>query len=118
MKYSRVSGYWTHRIKTHGRFNLCNLKGAFASAVFLLEKNPSLLDFGTVQTLLGSMNYANTVAFAFTLTKCMFKNGYFISSLCGVVLLLRLLEGIVALVRSYAFLMRLVGLQLMRSWNL
>lgn len=36
-----------------------------------------MLDFGTVQTLLGSMNSANTAAPAFALINCMFKNRYF-----------------------------------------
>ncbi|KAJ0095826.1 hypothetical protein Patl1_16678 [Pistacia atlantica] len=54
-----------------------NLKRAFASAVYLIEKNPNFLDFQTVHTLLGSMKCANTSAPAFALLKCMFKNRYF-----------------------------------------
>lgn len=55
-----------------------NLKRAFASVVFLLEKNPRLLDYETVETLLKSMKTANTAAPAFALVKCMFKNRYFL----------------------------------------
>ncbi|KAL1828858.1 hypothetical protein ACET3Z_007270 [Daucus carota] len=55
-----------------------NLKRAFASIVFLLEKNPRLLDCQSVETLLNSMNTANTAAPAFELVKCMFKNRYFV----------------------------------------
>ncbi|XP_059648755.1 pentatricopeptide repeat-containing protein At1g69290 [Cornus florida] len=55
-----------------------NLKRAFASVVFLLEKNPKLLEYGTVETLLNSMKMANTGAPAFALIKCMFKNRYFV----------------------------------------
>lgn len=54
-----------------------NLKRAFASVVYVIEKNPKLLDFQTVHTLLGSMRNANTAAPAFALVKCMFKNRYF-----------------------------------------
>ncbi|KAJ0037818.1 hypothetical protein Pint_23496 [Pistacia integerrima] len=54
-----------------------NLKRAFASVVYLIEKNPNFLDFQTVHTLLGSMKSANTSAPAFALLKCMFKNRYF-----------------------------------------
>ncbi|XP_022776744.1 pentatricopeptide repeat-containing protein At1g69290 isoform X2 [Durio zibethinus] len=55
-----------------------NLKRAFASVVFVIEKDPKLLSFETVTTLLSSMNFANTAAPAFALIKCMFKNRYFI----------------------------------------
>ncbi|XP_044490707.1 pentatricopeptide repeat-containing protein At1g69290-like [Mangifera indica] len=54
-----------------------NLKRAFASVVYLIEKNPSFLDFQTVHTLLGSLKSANTAAPAFALLKCLFKNRYF-----------------------------------------
>ncbi|GLT66083.1 hypothetical protein SLA2020_384730 [Shorea laevis] len=54
-----------------------NLKRAFASAVYVIEKSPKLLDFETVRTLLNSMKCANTAAPAFALVKCMFKNRYF-----------------------------------------
>ncbi|KAK9277389.1 hypothetical protein L1049_006932 [Liquidambar formosana] len=55
-----------------------NLKRAFASVVYLIEKNPKLLDYETVETLLKSMSCANTAAPAFALIKCMFKNRYFV----------------------------------------
>ncbi|XVF03194.1 hypothetical protein REPUB_Repub04eG0240500 [Reevesia pubescens] len=55
-----------------------NLKRAFASVVFVIEKDPKLLSFETVITLLSSMNFANTAAPAFALIKCLFKNRYFI----------------------------------------
>ncbi|GLT92821.1 hypothetical protein SLE2022_106360 [Rubroshorea leprosula] len=54
-----------------------NLKRAFASAVYVIERSPKLLDFETVRTLLNSMKCANTAAPAFALVKCMFKNRYF-----------------------------------------
>ncbi|KAL4303120.1 hypothetical protein GQ457_10G028660 [Hibiscus cannabinus] len=55
-----------------------NLKRAFASVVFVIEKDPKLLSFETLSTLLSSMNFANTAAPAFALVKCMFKNRYFV----------------------------------------
>nr|GLL33906.1 pentatricopeptide repeat-containing protein At1g69290 [Ipomoea trifida] len=55
-----------------------NLKRAFASVVFLIEKNPELLHHETVQNLLDSMRNANTAAPAFALVKCMFKNRFFV----------------------------------------
>ncbi|KAM7477661.1 hypothetical protein LguiA_025874 [Lonicera macranthoides] len=54
-----------------------NLKRASATMVFLLDKNPKLIEYQTVETLLNSMKNANTVAPAFSLVKCMFKNRYF-----------------------------------------
>ncbi|KAK1552119.1 hypothetical protein Q3G72_010690 [Acer saccharum] len=57
---------------------LHNLKRAFASVVYVIEKNPKYLDFETVNTLLGSMKSANAAAPAFALLKCMFKNRYFV----------------------------------------
>ncbi|KAJ9174162.1 hypothetical protein P3X46_017220 [Hevea brasiliensis] len=55
-----------------------NLKRAFAAVVYVMEKNPELLDFETVQMVLRSMKCANTAAPAFALVKCMFKNRYFV----------------------------------------
>ncbi|KAF9624192.1 hypothetical protein IFM89_008130 [Coptis chinensis] len=55
-----------------------NLKRAFATVVFLLEKNPSVLEYKTVETLLCSMCSANTAAPAFALVKSMFKNRFFL----------------------------------------
>ncbi|KAL6529338.1 hypothetical protein OROGR_014961 [Orobanche gracilis] len=57
-----------------------NLKRAFASAVFVLEKYPSLLEHESVMTLLESMKKGNTFAPAFALTRSMltnWKNGSF-----------------------------------------
>ncbi|OVA11746.1 Pentatricopeptide repeat [Macleaya cordata] len=54
-----------------------NLKRAFASVVFLLEKAPQVLTFETIGTLLNAMKNANTAAPAFTLIKSMFKNRFF-----------------------------------------
>ncbi|XP_043723709.1 pentatricopeptide repeat-containing protein At1g69290 [Telopea speciosissima] len=54
-----------------------NLKRAFASVIFLLEKNPQSLSFETIQILLQSMKSANTAAPAFSLIKSMFKNRFF-----------------------------------------
>ncbi|KGN51979.1 pentatricopeptide repeat-containing protein At1g69290 [Cucumis sativus] len=55
-----------------------NLKRAFASVVFVIEKKPELLDFGSVKALLASMKCANTAAPALSLIKCMFKNRCFV----------------------------------------
>ncbi|XP_022945947.1 pentatricopeptide repeat-containing protein At1g69290 [Cucurbita moschata] len=55
-----------------------NLKRAFASAVFVIEKKPELLDFGSVKTLLASMKCANTAAPAVSLIKCMLRNRCFV----------------------------------------
>ncbi|CAN1314114.1 Pentatricopeptide repeat-containing protein At1g69290 [Linum perenne] len=54
-----------------------NLKRAFASLVYCVEKDPTLLDFATVRTVLDSMVRASTAAPAFALINCMFKNRYF-----------------------------------------
>ncbi|KAL3823983.1 hypothetical protein ACJIZ3_020012 [Penstemon smallii] len=54
-----------------------NLKRAYASVLFMLEKNPSFLEYETVKTLLDSMKIANTGAPAFALVKSMFKNRFF-----------------------------------------
>ncbi|KAK4372362.1 hypothetical protein RND71_007746 [Anisodus tanguticus] len=55
-----------------------NVKRAFASVVYLLEKKQELLKPETLHVLLNSMKDANSVAPAFALVKCMFKNRYFI----------------------------------------
>uniref|UniRef100_A0A2C9WHM0 At1g68980-like TPR repeats domain-containing protein n=1 Tax=Manihot esculenta TaxID=3983 RepID=A0A2C9WHM0_MANES len=55
-----------------------NLKRAFAAVVYIIEKNPEVLDFETVKLVLSSMKCANTAAPAFALVKCMFKNRYFV----------------------------------------
>ncbi|XP_047332583.1 pentatricopeptide repeat-containing protein At1g69290 [Impatiens glandulifera] len=55
-----------------------NFKRAYATVVYFLEKNPNLLEYETVSTLLRSMETANSGAPAFALVRCMFKNRYFI----------------------------------------
>ncbi|XP_027360305.1 pentatricopeptide repeat-containing protein At1g69290 [Abrus precatorius] len=55
-----------------------NLKRAFASVVFLMEKNPLVIDFETLHSMLDSMKSANTAAPAFALVRCMFKNRFFV----------------------------------------
>ncbi|XP_058081008.1 pentatricopeptide repeat-containing protein At1g69290-like [Magnolia sinica] len=57
--------------------DLLNLKRAFASTVFLLEKHPQCLSMQTIQTVLQSMQSANTPAPAFALLKSLFKNRIF-----------------------------------------
>lgn len=54
------------------------MKRAFASTVYLIEKKPDLVDFGSVVTLLSSMKSANTPVPAFALIKSMFKNRFFV----------------------------------------
>ncbi|KAK7307054.1 hypothetical protein VNO77_39777 [Canavalia gladiata] len=55
-----------------------NLKRAFASVLYLMEKNPMVLDFQTLHSMLCSMRNANTAAPAFALVRCMFKNRFFV----------------------------------------
>ncbi|KAK6921909.1 Pentatricopeptide repeat [Dillenia turbinata] len=55
-----------------------NLKRAFASVVYVIEKQPQLLDFKTVNTLLNCMYDAGTFAPAFALIRCLFKNRFFL----------------------------------------
>ncbi|CAN8232463.1 unnamed protein product [Cochlearia groenlandica] len=55
-----------------------NLKRAFASAAYVIEKDPILLDFETVRTLMESMRAAKAAAPALALVKCMFKNRFFV----------------------------------------
>jgi hypothetical protein len=54
------------------------LKRAFASAAYVIEKDPILLEFETVRTLLESMKLAKAAGPALALVKCMFKNRYFV----------------------------------------
>ncbi|KAG6426208.1 hypothetical protein SASPL_110428 [Salvia splendens] len=54
-----------------------NLKRAYASVVFVLEKDPSLLEYESVRALLVSMREANTGAAAFAVAKSMLKNRFF-----------------------------------------
>ncbi|XP_061347283.1 pentatricopeptide repeat-containing protein At1g69290-like [Gastrolobium bilobum] len=65
----------TH-LSSHG--DIHNLKRAFASVVYLMERNPMVLDFDTVHVMLDSMRCANTAAPAFALVRCMFKNRFFV----------------------------------------
>ncbi|CAA7061055.1 unnamed protein product, partial [Microthlaspi erraticum] len=53
------------------------LKRAFASAAYVIEKDPILLEFETVRTLMESMKSAKAASPALALVKCMFKNRYF-----------------------------------------
>ncbi|KAL5100078.1 hypothetical protein RYX36_004405 [Vicia faba] len=55
-----------------------NLKRAFASTIYLIQKYPNLLDFDTIHSMLVSMKSANTAAPAFAIVKTMFKNRFFI----------------------------------------
>lgn len=55
-----------------------NLKRAYTSVVYLIEKNPNLLEYESVKRVLSSMAVANTAAPAFALVKCMFKNSFFV----------------------------------------
>ncbi|XP_048440924.1 pentatricopeptide repeat-containing protein At1g69290 [Pyrus x bretschneideri] len=55
-----------------------NLKRAFATTVYVVEKNPGFLEFKTVGVVLDAMKCANTAAPAFALVKCMFKNRFFL----------------------------------------
>ncbi|XP_028761919.1 pentatricopeptide repeat-containing protein At1g69290-like [Neltuma alba] len=65
----------TH-LSSHG--DIHNLKRSFASVVYMVEKNPKILDFETVHAMLDSMKCANLAAPAFALVKCMFKNRFFV----------------------------------------
>lgn len=55
-----------------------SLKRAFASVIYIIEKNPDELKFETLVRVLDSMEIANTAAPAFALIRCMFKNRYFV----------------------------------------
>ncbi|GKB15044.1 pentatricopeptide repeat-containing protein [Tanacetum coccineum] len=59
-----------------------NLKRAFASLMFVLENDPFLLDYKTVEVFLTSVKVScgstNVGAPAFALVKCMFKNRFFV----------------------------------------
>ncbi|XP_068635183.1 pentatricopeptide repeat-containing protein At1g69290 [Aristolochia californica] len=58
---------------------LHNLKRAFASTIFLLEKKPETVSSETIESLLRAFNSANTPAPAFAVIKSMFKNRFFIN---------------------------------------
>nr|KYP65693.1 Pentatricopeptide repeat-containing protein At1g69290 family [Cajanus cajan] len=55
-----------------------NLKRAFASLLFLMEKNPLLLHHHTLNHIMHSMRSANTAAPAFALVRSMFRNRLFV----------------------------------------
>ncbi|KAF7809039.1 pentatricopeptide repeat-containing protein [Senna tora] len=65
----------TH-LSSHG--DIHNLKRSFASLVYIIEKNPKILDFETVHSMLDSLRCANLAAPAFALIKCMFKNRFLV----------------------------------------
>ncbi|XP_042491366.1 pentatricopeptide repeat-containing protein At1g69290 [Macadamia integrifolia] len=73
------SKHLSNSLITHLSFlkDVHNLKRAFASVIFLLEKNPQSISFETIKILLQSMKTANTAAPAFSLIKSMFKNRVF-----------------------------------------
>ncbi|XP_010511923.1 PREDICTED: pentatricopeptide repeat-containing protein At1g68980, mitochondrial-like [Camelina sativa] len=54
------------------------LKRAFVSATYVIEKDPILLEFETVRTVLESMKHAKASGPALALVECMFKNRYFV----------------------------------------
>ncbi|GAA0156332.1 hypothetical protein LIER_13850 [Lithospermum erythrorhizon] len=55
-----------------------NIKRAFVSAVYLIEKNPSLLENETIVTILDRLKNSGMITPAFALVKCMFKNRFFV----------------------------------------
>ncbi|KAK1416016.1 hypothetical protein QVD17_31804 [Tagetes erecta] len=55
-----------------------NLKRAFATLMFVLERNPDVLDHNSIEVFLGSMKVVSNGAPAFALVKCMFKNRFFV----------------------------------------
>ncbi|KAL5987818.1 hypothetical protein ACLOJK_035572 [Asimina triloba] len=57
--------------------DLLNLKRAFASTIFLLEKHPQILSVETVEAVLRSFQFANMPSPAFALLKSMLKNRFF-----------------------------------------
>ncbi|AES97068.1 putative pentacotripeptide-repeat region of PROPR [Medicago truncatula] len=58
--------------------NILNLKRAFASTLFLIQKHPNLLEFNTIHAILLSIKSANTAPPAFSLVRSMFKYRFFI----------------------------------------
>ncbi|KAL1367005.1 hypothetical protein HN51_021055 [Arachis hypogaea] len=65
----------TH-LSSHG--DSLNLKRAYASVVYVMERNPMVLESQTIHSMLCSMKGAKTVVPAFALVKCMFKNRFFV----------------------------------------
>ncbi|CAN7040213.1 unnamed protein product [Brassica rapa subsp. trilocularis] len=54
------------------------LKRAFVSAAYVIEKDPTFLEFDTLLTLLQSMKLAKAASPALALVECMFKNRFFV----------------------------------------
>ncbi|CAN6996483.1 hypothetical protein Bca4012_049744 [Brassica carinata] len=54
------------------------LKRAFVSAAYVIEKDPTFLEFDTLLALLQSMRLAKAAAPALALVECMFKNRFFV----------------------------------------
>ncbi|KAJ0242801.1 Pentatricopeptide repeat-containing protein [Hirschfeldia incana] len=63
---------------THLSESNTRLKRAFASAAYVIEKDPILLEFDTLLTLFQSMKLAKAASPALALVKCMFKNRFFV----------------------------------------
>ncbi|KAF8108281.1 hypothetical protein N665_0112s0037 [Sinapis alba] len=54
------------------------LKRAFVSAAYVIEKDPTFLEFDTLLTLLQSLKLAKAASPALALVECMFKNRFFV----------------------------------------
>ncbi|KAL0877622.1 hypothetical protein Bca101_027328 [Brassica carinata] len=54
------------------------LKRAFVSAAYVIEKDPTFLEFDTLLALLQSMKLAKAASPALALVECMFKNRFFV----------------------------------------
>ncbi|CAG7893129.1 unnamed protein product [Brassica rapa] len=54
------------------------LKRAFVSAAYVIEKDPTFLEFDTLLALLQSMRLSKAAAPALALVECMFKNRFFV----------------------------------------
>ncbi|XP_004490216.1 pentatricopeptide repeat-containing protein At1g69290 [Cicer arietinum] len=70
----------TNSLLTHlsSLADIHNLKRAFASTLFLIQKNPNILHSQTIHTILLSMKSANTASPAFSLVTSLFRNRFFI----------------------------------------
>lgn len=55
-----------------------NVKRAFVSAVYVIEKNPTLLEDGTIEAIFSSIRKSRSATPAFALVKCLFKNRFFV----------------------------------------
>ncbi|KAJ4909674.1 Pentatricopeptide repeat-containing protein [Raphanus sativus] len=63
---------------THLSESNTRLKRAFASAAYVIEKDPTFLEPDTLLTLFRSMKLAKAPSPALALVKCMFKNRFFV----------------------------------------